>query len=295
VDVASPLIGCVVVIVALLAGGLAEVDGHRRRLRRELEIGRLAAARAEGELEAGRRIQMGILPAPESVAGDPRFDLDAVMAPARQIGGDLYDVFKIDEDHLFIAVGDVSGKGLPASLFMALGKSLCKSCALRGETDIGAIIRRSNAEISRDNPEMLFITLYAGILDLRTGLLSFCNAGQDSPVVLRPGEAPRSVPSTGGPPLCVADDFPYLTETFQLEPGDTLCLITDGVTEAMTASGELMGRERVRRVLGEMPPRASARTVTRGLQAAVTDYVAGADPSDDLTILTVRWDGPISG
>ena len=90
---------------------------------------------------------------------------------------------------------------LPASLFMALGKSLCKSCALRGETDIGAIVQRANAEISRDNPEMLFITLFAGILDLRTGELCFCNAGHDPPFLLRPGAAPELVPAEGGPPL----------------------------------------------------------------------------------------------
>ena len=138
IDVATPAIACVVVFVGLLGGSLAEVDAQRRRLRKELEAGRLAAARAEGELEAGRRIQMGILPTPESLARDPRFDLDAVMTPARQIGGDLYDFFMIDLDRLYFAVGDVSGKGLPASLFMALGKSLCKSCALRGDTDIGA-------------------------------------------------------------------------------------------------------------------------------------------------------------
>jgi serine phosphatase RsbU (regulator of sigma subunit) len=292
--VATPAIGCGVVFVSLLGGGLAEVDGHRRRLRRDLEIGRLAAARAEGELEAGRRIQMGILPTPEGLAPDPRFDLDALMAPARQIGGDLYDFFKIDPDHLFIAVGDVSGKGLPASLFMALGKSLCKSCALRGETDIGAIVRRANAEISRDNPEMLFITLFAAILDLRTGELDFCNAGHETPFLLRAGQPVAGVTGEGGPPLCVIDDFPYATETRQLAPADLICVTTDGVTEAMTGAGTLIGRAAVARVLAAAPPDASAQEVTARLRGAVAAFVAGAEPSDDLTILTLRWHGPSS-
>src|SRR5947209_14189708 len=122
----------------MLGGDLVEAEGQRRRLRRELEVQRLAAARADGEMEAARLIQLGILPKPESLGDDPRLELDALMVAARQIGGDLYDFFKIDPDHLFVAVGDVSGKGLPASLFMALGKALCKSCALRGESDIGA-------------------------------------------------------------------------------------------------------------------------------------------------------------
>jgi serine phosphatase RsbU (regulator of sigma subunit) len=292
VDVATPAIGCGVVYVCLLGGGLAEADAQRRRLRRQLEIERLAAARAEGEMEAGRRIQMGILPTPASLAADVRFDLDAVMIPARQIGGDLYDFFKIDEDHLFIAVGDVSGKGLPASLFMALGKSLCKSCALRGETDIGAIVRRANAEISRDNPEMLFITLFAGILNLRTGELLFCNAGHDPPILLRGGESPRLVAAEGGPPLCVVDDFAYPTEACQLSPGDLLCVTTDGVNEAMTAGGVPMGRERMVDVLAGTAPEDGAKVVTGRLRSAVEDYVAGAEPSDDLTILTIRWLGP---
>jgi serine phosphatase RsbU (regulator of sigma subunit) len=291
VDVATPAIAGATVFVSLLAGGLAEVDAQRRRLRRDLEIGRLAAARAEGELEAARRIQMGILPKPQALAPDPRFDLDAVMEPARQIGGDLYDFFKIDADRLFIAVGDVSGKGLPAALFMALGKSLCMSCALRGETDIGAIVKRANAEISRDNPEMLFITLFAAILDLRTGALSFCNAGHDAPFLLRPDAPVAAITGVGGPPLCVMDDFPYLTETCRLEPGDLVCMTTDGVTEAMTGAGVLIGRPAVERILAAMPPDASAREITSALRAAVANFVDGAEPSDDLTILTLRWKG----
>jgi adenylate cyclase len=291
-DVATPMAGQMLVLAALLGGSLAEADAQRRRLRRELAVRELAAAKSEGELAAGRRIQMGILPTAASVADDRRLDLAALMIPAREIGGDLYDFFKVDADHLFLAVGDVSGKGVPASLFMALGKSLCKSCALRGETDIGAIVNRANGEISRDNPEMLFITLFAGILNLATGELEFCNAGHDAPLVIRQGEAPWAIASEGGPPLCVLDDFPYRTERCRLQPGDLLCLTTDGVTEAMTGAGALMGRERVEALLADTPADASARSVTDRLQGAVDRFVAGAEPSDDLTILTIRWIGP---
>jgi serine phosphatase RsbU (regulator of sigma subunit)/CHASE2 domain-containing sensor protein len=292
IDVATPAIGQVLVFVALIGGEFAEADMQRRRLRGELELRKLAIAKAEGELEAGRRIQMGILPVAASVADDHRFDLDAHMIAARHIGGDLYDFFKIDADHLFIAIGDVSGKGVPAALFMALGKSLCKSCALRGEKDIGDIVNRTNAEISRDNPEMLFITLFAGILNVATGELLFCNAGHDPPLLLRTGEPPLTILSEGGPPLCVMDEFVYRTESRQLRPGDMLCLMTDGVTEAMTGEGMLMGKERVEQLLAEIPPDADARTATERLHAGVDRFVAGAEPSDDLTILTVRWHGP---
>ena len=292
VDVATPAIGCMVVFIGLLAGGLAESDAQHRRLRRELDDGRLAAARAEGELEAGRRIQMGILPKPDSLASDPRFDLHAVMTPARQIGGDLYDFFLIDPARLFFVIGDVSGKGLPASLFMALGKSLCKSCALRGDGDIGSIIRSANAEISRDNPEMEFITLFAAILNLETGELDLCNAGHDAPFLLTAGRPPRNIATEGGPPLCVVEGFPYRTESRRLAPGDLLCVTTDGVTEAMSPSGGLFGRPAVERELGAMPEGLGARGVTEALQAAVARFVAGAEPSDDLAILTLRWNGP---
>lgn len=291
-DIATPITGLILVFVALLGGSLAEADMQRRRLRRELEVRKLAAAKAEGELAAGRRIQMGILPTAAGIAGDRRFDLDALMIPAREIGGDLYDFFKIDADHLFLAVGDVSGKGVPASLFMALGKSLCKSCALRGETDIGAIIDRANAEISRDNPEMLFITLFAGVLNLATGELRFCNAGHDAPFLIRPGAAPQAIEAVGGPPLCVVEAFPYATESCQLRPGDLLCLMTDGVTEAMTEAGALMGRDRVEALLADVPAAASAKSVIERIHAAVGRFVAGAEASDDLTILTIRWTGP---
>jgi len=284
-DVATPLIGQGAVIVALMGAGFAQADLQRRRLR-------LAAAKTEGELEAARRIQIGILPSPASMAGDPRFDLDALMVPARQIGGDLFDFFKIDQDHLFFAVGDVSGKGMPAALFMALGKSLCKSCALRGESDIGAIVNHTNQEISRDNPETLFITLFAGILNLATGELRFCNAGHDAPFLLRTGKAPYSLDGLGGPPLCIVEDFDYPEERFQLQPGDMLCVITDGITEAMTKAGEVMGRARAQEVLVALPSGAAAGATTRALHDAADAFVAGAEPSDDLTILAVRWLGP---
>jgi serine phosphatase RsbU (regulator of sigma subunit)/CHASE2 domain-containing sensor protein len=292
VDVATPAIGEAFVFVSLLAGSFAEADTHRRRLHRELEAQKLAAAKVEGEMEAGRRIQMGMLPGVASVAGDSRFDLGALMVPARQIGGDLYDFFKVDSHKLFFAVGDVSGKGVPAALFMALGKSLCKSYALRGTSDVGAIINMANAEISRDNPEMLFITMFAGIFDLDTGEVQFCNAGHDAPFVLRKGAGPESVVSVGGPPLCVVEDFTYPTETLQLHPGDLLCVTTDGVAEAMDGSGALLGVQRTRQILADITAGASAKTVVDELYAAVGRFVAGAEASDDLTVLAIRWNGP---
>lgn len=291
VDVATPVIGASLVLGARVVTGLAEADAQRRRLRRELENRRVAEAKAEGELSAARGIQLGILPRPDSLAADPRVDISALMIPARQIGGDLYDFFKIDPHHLFFAIGDVSGKGVPASLFMAVGKSLAKSCALRGETNVGAIINQTNLEISRDNSEMMFITLFAGVLNLATGELQFCNAGHDAPFLLRSGDAPRALTGESGPPLCIIEDYGYATDTFAMRPGDRLCLITDGITEATNGQGALIGRDRVARRLGALAADADARTVNDQLDELVKTFVAGAEPFDDLTILTVGWRG----
>ena len=168
---------------------LTEAQRQRRALRRQLEAEREAAARVAGELQAARRIQMGILPAPATVLrGDDRIALYAFLEPARIVGGDLYDFFRLDGDRLFFLVGDVSGHGVAGSLFMAVSKALCKSAALRSG-DLGAMMRESNAEISRDNPEALFVTVWAGLLDARTGRLEYCNAGHEPVWLLGPGGA----------------------------------------------------------------------------------------------------------
>jgi serine phosphatase RsbU (regulator of sigma subunit) len=138
---------------------------------------------------------------------------------------------------------------------------------------------------------MLFITMFVGILDLDTGEVKFCNAGHDAPFILRNGAAPETVVSQGGPPLCVVDDFVYPTETLQLQRGDLLCVTTDGVAEAMDPSGALLGVPRTKQILADIAPDASAKKVVDELYAAVGRFVAGAEASDDLTVLAIRWNG----
>ncbi len=294
IDGASPIAVFSLVFLTLLSASFAQADAQRRRLRKEIEIRKIETARVDGELQAARRIQMGILPAPSNLPADPRLDLDACVMPAREVGGDLYDFFMIDENRLFFSIGDVSGKGVPASLFMAIGKTLCKSSALRGDGAIGDIVIEANAEISRDNSEMLFITLFAGVLDLSTGLAQICNAGHDAPLLLRQGELVQASAGEGGPPLCVLDGFPYPVETIRLLPGDILCLFTDGVTEAMDRDGALMGRERAEAALKALPTGGGASAALHALCGAVEDFAKGAEPADDLTVLALRWRGPVS-
>ena len=286
-NVAAPALGAALVLGALLASTLAEADRQRRLLRE-------AQARVAGELEAARRIQMGLLPIPRALfAGEPRFVLDGLLEPARSVGGDFYDCFMLDQDRVFFVVGDVSGKGLGASLFMALSKSLLKSIALRAEDEPAAIVERANAEISRDNPESLFVTAFAGVLDARSGSLAFCNAGHEPPVACRPGEAPERVMHSGGPPLCVMRDYAYSSGQVSLAQGGWLCVVTDGVTEAMNARGELYGSVRLLSVLRDLES-AAPDALIAAVRDDVRRFAGGAEQSDDVTLLCVRWAGSAS-
>jgi adenylate cyclase len=296
-DVAWPALACTLVFGTMLAGTLAEADRQRRALRRALDAEREAAARAAGELEAARRIQMGMLP-PSSARfyEDGRFSLEALIETAKSVGGDLYDFFKLDENRLFFMVGDVAGKGLPASIFMAVSKALYKSAALRSRQQPGAVIadvmQSANREIARDNPEALFVTVFAGILDLGSGELHYCNAGHDAPYLLGADRrTPERLEGEAGPPLCVIDDYPYSAERHAMTPGETLFLFTDGVTEAMDAAGELYGRQRLFTALKSAREMREAAEVVRVVRDDVRGFVGETERSDDLTILSLRWNG----
>jgi adenylate cyclase len=276
-DVAGPALGALVVYGVLLLATLAVLH--------EVQ------ARVAGELEAARRIQMGLLPVPKKVcAGEPRVELDAALQPARTVGGDFYDCFMLDRERLFFAVGDVSGKGLAASLFMALAKSLLKSIALRSDGGPGAILTQASTEIARDNPESFFITAFAGILDSRTGTLEFCNAGHEPPYICSATHAPQRLEEVAGVPLCVLENFPYRSSRHALLPGECLCVVTDGVTEAMDGNGAFYGAARLRAALKNL---ATPEAIVTAVREDVRRFAGAAEPSDDLTLLCVRWNGPL--
>jgi serine phosphatase RsbU (regulator of sigma subunit) len=178
---------------------------------------------------------------------------------------------------------------------MAVSKALYKSATLRAAgTDVGALMAVANAEVSRDNQEMLFVTAFAGILDLETGELDYCNAGHDNPYLIYPaGAAVRRIDDGDGPPLCAMGDFDYQGGRLAMRPGELLCIITDGVTEAQNPAGGLYGSARVEAIVPRLSGgAATARSVVDALQADVTAFAAGAEPADDLTILALRWQGP---
>jgi serine phosphatase RsbU (regulator of sigma subunit)/CHASE2 domain-containing sensor protein len=293
-DAAAPVIDLNLLFGGLLRATLAESARQRQRLQRELEAQREAAARMAGELEAARRVQIGMLPVPAlAFEGERRFDLHASMEPAREVGGDLYDFFMVGKARLFFMVGDVSGKGMPASIFMALSKALYKSAALRGLPDPGRTMAEANVEITRENPEFLFVTVVACMLDVETGELAYCNAGHEPPhAITADGKRVRALEG-GGPPLCTLENFPYQTAHTRMEPGESLVLVSDGVPEAMNPAGELFGRARLTRLLATMPAGLSAEERVKTVNDEVRRFAAGADMADDVTILVVRWRGPV--
>jgi serine phosphatase RsbU (regulator of sigma subunit)/CHASE2 domain-containing sensor protein len=294
-DAATPGLGLLLLFGVLLLLTLAESTRRRKALESVVQAQREQSARIAGELEAAQRIQTGSLPRLDLLRGDRRIELHATLVPAREVGGDLYDFFLLDPDRLFILIGDVAGKGLSASIFMAVSKALYKSAMLRApRADIGDIMSVANAEVSRDNPEMLFVTVFAAILDLRSGALSYCNAGHDNPYRLRPAQRElRRIEDGDGPPLCALADFAYRGAQCQLATGELLCLMTDGVAEAQNAAGALYGQVRVQQVLAELNEHAaSAREVVARLHADVLAFAGNAEVADDLTILALRWAGP---
>jgi serine phosphatase RsbU (regulator of sigma subunit)/CHASE2 domain-containing sensor protein len=296
-DGLTPALGLGIVYTVTLGGALAEADRQRRALRQRLQEEREAAARLAGELEAARRIQMGLLPRPETAfPGEGRFRISAVMEPARVVGGDLFDFFLLDGDRLLFLVGDVSGKGLPASLFMAATKAFYRSISTRHALELAATMREANAEMGRDNPEAFFVTLVAVVLDVNTGRLWYCNAGHEAPWVVRPATgAVDRLEGGGGPPLCVLDNFTYETASAQLGPGDTVLLVTDGLTEAIDPHGDLFGMPRVAGLVADaarVPARSEPAQLVADLVAALRTFREPVEPADDVTLLAVQWLGP---
>jgi len=292
IDSSFPIIGAGLLYTLMLTTTRAAVERARRLLQNQLDLERQAAARVEGELSAARTIQMGILPRDfPAFPEHGEFSIFAMIEPAKAVGGDLYDFAMVDDDHLYFMIGDVSGKGVPASLFMAISKALYKSNALRLHTDIAHIMTGANEEISRENPAMMFVTAVAGLLNIRTGALQLCNAGHDAPIMLRPGEAPKLLEGEGGPPLCVLEDYQYPSDRYDLAPGDAVIIVTDGVTEAMNQEQALYGMDRTIAALGRCPDNADSEAVVNYLNADVQVFVAGAEPSDDTTILAIRYNG----
>jgi adenylate cyclase len=291
-DASASLIILSSLLASLFSSAMIALSQENATLAAERQQLRESAAHVAGELSAARRIQMGSLPdASRSFGTEKRFDLAAFLEPARDVGGDLYDFFMIDERRLCLVIGDVSGKGVPASLFMAVTKTLAKALASHVNAGPGRVAELANAALIAENTEMLFVTLIIGILDVESGELALVNAGHDAPWRLNAAgelEHLESPADAGGPPLCMVDDFPYAAQFVRLSPGDTLVLVTDGITEAMNPDSQIYGTQRLERALLSAQAGSSAALID-AVRDDVARHVAGAEASDDMTLLVIRW------
>ena len=294
-DAAVPAFALLILFSVLLVQSLAEAARQRKALEQAIQRQRERAAYVAGELEAAKRIQTGFLPRADSLSDEPRVGIAASMTPAREVGGDLYDYFRLDSDRLFFLVGDVAGKGLSASLFMAVGKALYKSITLRSPlAKVSELMRAANDEVSRDNPETFFVTAFAGVLDLESGALEYSNAGHENPYVISPIEPGFARLAEGaGPPLCTVDNFAYRSGERRMQRGELICIVTDGVVDARDPAGQRYGSERLEAVLARLlPGETTARALVDAIGGDVRKFVQGAEPADDLTVLALRWNGP---
>lgn len=259
-----------------------EAESERNR-------GREALQRIAQEMESAAQIQRTFLP--QAVPIGPladKFDIFAVMKPAKSVGGDFYDYFLINEKKLGFLVGDVSGKGVPAALFMSVSRTVLRTIAFEDE-EPGSVLSKVNSILVLDNTEGMFVTIAYGVLDLERGILTFSSAGHDDAVLLR-GSREHEQFNHMGPAIGLFEVAEFPTATRQLSPDDTVILLTDGITEAFNIDGRVFGSERLLRWLDKRMYTTSADIVQQ-LTAEVERFAEGTEQSDDITCVSLRFKG----
>ncbi len=236
-------------------------------------------------LKLAASIQMSMVPSSFPAPGSGPIELHAALIPAKEVGGDFYDFFWLEGERLALVMADVSGKGMPAALFMAKAKTLVKAAALLIDAPED-VLRRANDELSVDNDAGMFVTLFLGILDTRSGVMTYSNAGHNHPLHVHTGGL-SVIGGAEGVALGVMDGLEYSAAELQLAPGDVLLLYTDGVNEAMNSAGVPWGNPPMEAVVAAAQGDMAARN--QALLDALSVYVAEAEQSDDITLLQVRW------
>ena len=242
--------------------------------------------RMNTELSIASKIQMGMLP--NKFPDSPDFELYASMAPAKEVGGDLYDFFMIDDDHLAMVIADVSGKGVSAALFMVVAKTLIKNQTEQGLQDPGDIFDHVNKKLMEVNRARLFVTAWLGILELSTGKLTYANAGHMYPALKRSGRPFEFVRDVHNVMLAASRRAKFKSGEFTLAPGDVLFQYTDGVTEANNAESVLIGDGPILMALNKTPD-AAPEEIIADVNEEIEIFTAGAPQFDDITMLCVRY------
>ena len=270
-------------VMADMERDLAEYEENLTRVTAEKE-------RIGAELSMATKIQSAMLPS--SFPAFPNrndFDIFASMDPAKEVGGDFYDFSLVDEDHLYLAIGDVSGKGVPAALFMIAAKTILKSCAMLGQSP-AEILTKSNEALCSNNPEDMFVTVWVGVLELSTGKLKAANAGHEYPALKRANGGFELYRDKHDFLLGAVDGMRYREYELTLEPGAKLFVYTDGVAEAMASEERLFGLDRTLAALNEQP-QAAPEQLLKTVRRAVDDFVQNEEQFDDLTMLCLEYRG----
>ena len=270
---------------------------EKKRLRDEVRAGR---DRLQQELDAARTLQLGMLPhAFPAWSAEHPVEVHALMEPAREVGGDLYDCFWAAAHFFCFLVGDVSGKGAPAAMFMARARSLVRMAVEYSRNDCAQnispapIAEAVNREFCQNNPERMFVTLFLGLLDTGTGALAYINAGHPPPSLLRVAGDIEQLDGKPEPPLGVRPNTAYQSRAAALRPGDAVVVYSDGVTEAMNTGEELYTTERLDADLAALRDE-TPEAIVRAVKDRVDIFTGAAPKADDVTLLALRWHTPAS-
>ena len=268
-----------------------DLEATIRKTSRELEMLREARETREeltqiqAELGVAARIQMSLLP--QSSLNRAQVDIAAVMLPARQVSGDFYDFFAIDQNRVGFAIGDVSGKGIPAALFMAVARTVLRSTALHGASP-GDCFAAVNRVLAPQGGGQMYVTLFYGILDTESGRLTWSVGGHAPPWLLPATGSPRKIEGPRGFMVGMFEDATFDSTETPLQPGDIVLLHTDGITDAENANHEMYGAARLAELIDSIRSR-DVTEVARKIVEAVRDFTAGAPQADDITLLAVRF------
>ncbi len=267
-----------------------QLDRKRQRdeLKAAYDIIESQKERMQKELDVGRNIQMSMVPQTFPPFPDrDEFSIHAILKPAREVGGDFYDFFFIDEDRLCFSVGDVSGKGVPAALFMAVTQTLIKARA-SDDLSTASIVTRVNDELSHNNKNYMFVTLFTGILNLVTGELTYTNAGHNPSYIIRAQGNPDRLETLHGPVIGARAGLAYKEDRVQLYAEDTLFMYTDGVTEAHDQANQLFGDKRLAQIMASKKNE-DVKKIVLDVVDEVKAFEGDCDQYDDVTVMAVKY------
>lgn len=274
--------------VGKLSGAFLSMQISLKKYIVDLRETTVAKESMEGQLKIASAIQLGMIPKEyPAFPNQNEFNIHGIMHPAKEVGGDLYNYFMIDDDHLGFTIGDVSGKGIPAALFMAMTNTLIKAIALSGLSP-AEVLFKANNELCKDNDQCMFVTLFFAILNIKTGEVEYANAGHNPFIWMQNGQGIDYRKLSAGMVLAAFEDFKFVNERLTLKKNDTIFMYTDGVTEAMNHQQHLYGEKRLLELIQGSGSLAITGLINETMNG-LSGFVNGYEQSDDITILALRF------